>query len=206
MATNWVSLTGADLLKVLTLVAQSEANQSLAESSAAQGIIEQSDPVRRDFCVAQAVEEVRSAIRRAGRFPLSATPGTVPPEAVHHTLVIAAYRLLNSTPGLAHAFLIGEGGAETAFGRMYREAVGFVWGSSVGTGYGPVVLGLAQGAVFTPPDDPVGADWKTPVSTENPPVRSFRWSDEVASDDEYAAGVGRYGQRLSDLTNYMNSY
>lgn len=200
MATNWTVLTGADIRKVLDATAQADVNQNLADTVNPGDALDMTASNRRDECVAQAVKAVRGAIRTAGRYPYAVTASSVPPEGEWHTLVIAAWRLVNSTPGLVKSFLAGDGGAETPLARMYKEAACWVWGDGV-----PKQGGLMQGASFTEPSDPVGQDWETAVSTTNLAVSGVKWGDSLADDDEYDAGITDSGIVVSSLSQSMNT-
>lgn len=175
--------------RVVNAVSQADTNENTADSVEPGDAYDGSLANRRDLAVAQAVADVRGAIRTAGRFPFSATESAVPPEGVHHTLTIAAYRLINSTPGLVKEFMLGDSGK--AFVAMYQEACRWV-------------EGLRKGDSFTEPSDPVGRDWATAVSTSNLAVTGIRWADWRADDDEYDAGVTADGAVVSRLLNNMN--
>lgn len=201
MATNWTVLTGADIRKVLDASAQQDPNQNLAEGTLSGDELDIAAANRRDEAVAQAVKAVRGAIRSAGRYPYAVTASSVPPEGEYHTLVIAAWRLINSTPGLARSFLAGDGGAETPLAKMYREAMCWVYGDG-----NPKLGGLAQGNSFTEPSDPVGQDWATAVSSTNLAISGIKWGDNLGSDVDYDAGYTEDGQVISSLTQSMTTW
>lgn len=189
MATNWVILTGPDVQQVISVLAQSSTNENLGDSVAPGDELDLAADNRRDKCVVQAVAEVRGAIQSCGRRPLSVTAGAVPPEGEFHALVLAAWRLVNSTPGLARSFLAGDGGAETPLAKMYRDAKEWVWGAGT-----PKQGGLAQGASSVEPTDPTGQDYLTAVDNDpssasyNPAIRGVRWGDSSGTDIDYARG------------------
>src|SRR5574343_480594 len=110
-----------------------------------------------------------------GRYPVSATAGTVPPEGVRHTLVMAAYALCRPVPSLL-AVLMNEGGGFSPMGKLYTDACKWV-------------DMLRTGGSFTMPDDPAGADYSTEVGDGNPAVTAVIWGDSTADGDEYDAGV-----------------
>lgn len=204
MPTNWTVLTGTDIRKVINAVSQQDTNENLADTVQPGDELDGSLANRRDECVTQAVKLVRGAIRSAGRYPYAVTAGSVPPEGEWHTLVIAAWRLINSTPGLVRSFLAGDSGADTALSKMYKEAMEWVYGCGT-----PKAGGLAQGASFTEPDDPVGQDWLTAEDADadpaNMPVTGVLWGDSVADSDEYDAGVTEDGVIVSRMTSNMNT-
>jgi len=201
MATNWTVLTGADIRKVLNAVSQQDTNENIADTVQPGDYLEMTESNRRDECVAQAVKAVRGAIRTAGRFPYSITADAVPPEGEWPTLVIAAWRLVNSTPGLVKSFLAGDGGAETPLARMYKEAMEWVYGAGT-----PKAGGLLQGYSFTAPSDPVGFDWATAVVTgDNDAISGIQWGDSLADDHEYDAGTTDDGVIVSRFSQNMNT-
>lgn len=189
MATNWITLTGKDVRQVLTTIGQEEGNENLADTTRPGDPLEMSATNRRDQAVTAAVAEVRGVIQSAGRHPLSVTTGTVPPDAQWHTLVLAAWRLVNSTPGLARSFLAGEGGAETPLAKMHREAREWLWGKGT-----PAVGGLAQGANAVTPNDPTGADYLTAANDDitsasyNPSISGIYWGSTDGTSYDYARG------------------
>jgi len=194
-------MTGTMVRKVLTAATQSDPNQNLAEGVLDGDELNLSASNRRDEAVAEAVKEVRGAIRTAGRYPYAVTASTVPPEGEWHTLVIAAWRLINSTPGLARSFLAGDGGAETPLAKMYREAIEWIYGCGC-----PKQGGLRQGEGFTEPTDPVGVDWTTAVAADNVAISGIRWGDSVADDSEYEAGITEDGIVVNSQSQNMNTY
>lgn len=194
-------MTGVMVRKVLTAATQADPNQNLAEGTLDGDELDLAAANRRNEAVVEAVKAVRGAIRAAGRYPYAVTAESVPPEGEWHTLVIAAWRLINSTPGLARSFLAGDGGAETPLAKMYKEAIEWVYGCGC-----PKTGGLAQGTSFTEPTDPVGEDWTTAVSTTNLAISGIKWGDWQGDDDEYAAGITDDGIVISRQLNNMNTY
>jgi hypothetical protein len=201
MATNWTELVGSDVRRVLTAATQSDPNQNLAEGTLDGDYLDTAEDNRRDEALTEAIKLVRGAIRTAGRYPYSVTAAAIPPEGEWHTLVIAAWRLINSTPGLARSFLAGDGGAETPLAKMYKEAIEWIDGCGV-----PKAGGLRQGALFTLPSDPVGVDWETAVSADNVAISGIRWGDNLGSDNDYALGYDEDGHVINRLTQNMTSW
>ena len=185
MATNWITLSGADIRKVINAVSQQDTNENTADTVQPGDELVMTEANRRDECVATVVTMIRAAIRTGSRYPYAVTPDTIPPEGERFALVIAAYDLIQSTPGLVKSFLIGDNGAKTSFERRYEEAYEWIYGKLEG---GIRKGGLAGGAQFTPPTDPVGEDWTTAVSSTNPAISAIKWGDQDGNQDDYAAG------------------
>lgn len=192
MATNWIALTGADLRKVVNAVSQEDSNENTSDDVRPGDTLDMGAANRRDQLVELAVREVRAAMQVAGRYPVAVTAGTVPPDGEWHTLVLAAWRLVVSTPGLVKVFLAGEAGQDTPLSRMHKDAVAWV-------------EGLKKGASTVAPTDPCGQDYQTAVSAENPAVSGVKWGDSLADDDEYEAGVTDDGVVVSSLSQNMNT-
>lgn len=204
---NWIVLTGADVRRVISSGTQARANENTADTVLEGDAYDPAQANRRDLAVAQAVAEVRGAIRAAGRFPLSTTANSVPPEAVHHTLVLAAWRLI--TAGVGHesqgtqwALLTAT---ESPFRKEYEESCRYVSNPQHATNGLPP--GLAEGRSVTLPNlaEQTGQDWETAISTSNPAVRSIRWADSLATDEEYEDEVTAEGVIVNNLTNWMNT-
>ena len=191
MATNWKVLIGTDIRKVIDARSQLEGNQNLADDVVDGAALDPSAANRRDELVAVAVDEVRAAVRNGGRVGLSLTADSIPPEAEWHTLVLAAYRLVSSTPGLSRSLMTGDGERKAPLERMYDEAVAYVWGDRARGR-----LGLTGGDNCTEPSDPMGRDYATAVDEDedsasyNPSVSAVRYGS-VSEDTE--ADLKSYG-------------
>lgn len=173
---EWTVITGNDVWKVLSSKVLDKAdegvNGELDETNDLADVV--LADTRRGQLASEAVAEFRGAIRSAGKYPLSLTAGSVPPECARHVLNLAAYQLINSTPNLGMA-IITEKGASNPFQTFYNEAVRYL-------------ESLRSGRTITLPDDPTGQDYETAVSDDNPALRPIRWSDSNATDLEYEAG------------------
>lgn len=169
--TNWIVLTGQDLLQVLSHLVVDGANQNIDADSEEGDPLDESRPNRVDSLMKLAVAEVRGAIQSAGRFPLSVTPGAVPALAAPHTLYLAAWRLLISTPNLQMVVIEEQPVAK----QFYDKAEKFV-------------EGLTKGGTIDPPNDPTGVDYSTAVSDTNPAISAVKYGDLYATDQEYAQG------------------
>jgi hypothetical protein len=183
MSMAWTVLSGSDLRKVINAISQDTTNENLADTVKDGDELVMTDANRRDECVVQAVKLVRGAISACGR-TISATANSVPPEGEWHTLVIAAYRLVSSTPGLVKFLVAGEGDT-SPLAKMYGEAMRWVYGDPSKPRSCP---GLIAGQAYTVPIDPIGADGATAVSDDNPVFEAVR--------------VGEYGSETSDLSSY----
>lgn len=176
MATSWIALVGNDIAKVIDITSMTDANQNTVAGTEPGAALDIAQANRRDDAINMAVRTVRGAIQGAGRHPISVTTGCVPPgEAERHTSVIAAWWLINSTPGLTRSFLAGDG-QETPFGRLYKEAC--AWLDK-----------LKSGETFPLPTDPTGVDYLTAAnSTTNLLPNGISWGDQDGTDVEHEAG------------------
>lgn len=171
MPNDWTVLTGPDLRKVLSIDVLLRANQNTGAEVGKDDPLDEEAPNRAGDLVAEAVAEVRGAIRSGGRFPLSVTAGAVPPSGVRHTLYLAAWRLVLSTPNVP--MVVFE--ERAALEKPYADAAAWV-------------KALAAGGTVESPPDPTGRDYETAVSDSNPAVCAVRWADDQADDADYAAG------------------
>jgi hypothetical protein len=162
MATNWITLTGADIRLVLAAAAQDQTNENTAEGTEAGSEVDLGADNRRDLLVEDAVIRIRAAIANGQRIPISVTPDTIPPEAKLHALYLAAMPLVQSMPGLAKSLLIGEDGRKTSFERSYDRAEQFL-------------TDVMGGMNVTYPTDPVGEDGETAVTDDNPLYSAVRY-------------------------------
>lgn len=138
MATNWSVPTGQDVLKVISRVVMKATNENIVGD----GTEEYDDATknRRDEALALVVSEMRSAILLGGRFAVSETAGSVPPEAERHALNMAAFQLVNSTPSL-QMVLVNEGGVYSPFQILHKAGVDWIeW--------------VKKGGAVTAPTDP----------------------------------------------------
>lgn len=191
MAKAWQSITGDDLWQVVSRELVLKCDEDSAGGSEETDDLDTGLDSRANKAVEHAVAEVRGAIESAGRYPLSITAGTVPPEGVQHTLVIAAWRLCAIKPSLL-AVMLADGGAMSPLKGLYDKAVKWV-------------EGLGAGATFVLPTDPTGEDYATAVSATNLAISGIRWGDSLADDREYAAGETDDGIVVSRLSQNMNT-
>lgn len=157
MATNWVTptITGALSLTSASLRIPTDPNEDADTQTAA--------------AIARVVARVRGAIRSAGRYPLSCTPGTVPPEAESHVYTLAIRERAQTTRALAE-FVVSE-----SFRDMVRDANEWI-------------DAVAKGGPISMPDDPTGADYSTEVSPQNAALEPVSWGDQEGTDADYSAG------------------
>lgn len=161
MPTNWITLTGADIGKVLTAKAEEAVNENLGDDVEIGSELNLDAANRRNALVTLAIRRVRAAILNGNRVPISYTADTVPPEAEIHTLMLAAMPLVQSTPSLAKEFLVGQDGRKTSFERMYDRAEQFL-------------IDIGKGFNVTEPTDPIGEDGVNAESDVNPVFEAVR--------------------------------
>jgi hypothetical protein len=157
-STNWVAPNSASLAKVLSALVLSKSNENIDADSLAAALADPEkrrtyDPTlddRMTELVNLVVKQFRGAIQRAGRYPLSVTPGTVPPECEKSVLNMAAFELINSTPTL-QMVIITEKGASQPYATFYREAK-------------EELEALTKGRMVVPPTDPTGKDYTNPIN------------------------------------------
>jgi len=130
--------------------------------SAADGLLQDMDTTRLEKLTAMVVAEVRGAIRRAGRSPLSLTAGLVPPEGERHVYALVVQSLVASKPTLAQV------DKDNVLGKLFAAAD--KWLNET-----------VREQPATPPTDPTGRDYLTAVDedpdsdTYNPSVQSVRY-------------------------------
>ena len=116
----WVTVTGDDIRKVLSLEVEQAANENTGADVVAGTAFDSEAANRRDDIVEMVVAEVRGAIKQGGITPLSLTAGTIPPVLKAHALYIAAWRLAMSVPNLK-MIILSEAGVSAPFAK-FREA------------------------------------------------------------------------------------
>ena len=169
--TSWVVLEGSDIAALLSSLVVKKLNENIGDT------VDPNDPLnmdldnRRNMLLDMAVAEVRGAIQSAGRFPLSVTQGAVPHTAVPHALYLAAYRMINSTPGVEMVVIDGQPAAK----KFFDDACIYI-------------QRLIKGGSVEEPSDPTGVDYLTAVSDINAKVCLVRYGDLNADDTDYANG------------------
>lgn len=195
MSQAWIAPAYTDLWQIVSRKVVLKVEEDAAGGADSTNDFDSSLDTRAKEAVAHAVAEVRGAIEACGRYPVSLTAGSVPPEGVRHTLVMAAYTLCLPVPSLL-AVLMNEGGAFSPMGKLYAEAVKWV-------------DGLRTGGSFTLPTNPAGADYTTAIdddkdsATYNPTVTAVRWGCGLGDDTEFAAGITDDGVVISSLSENM---
>ena len=96
------------------------------------------------------VSQFRGAIQKAGKYPLSLTPGTIPPDLLKHVLNMAAFELVNSTQTL-QMVIFDEKGAYAPFQTFYKAAES-------------ELEKLRKGYTIVLPNDPTGEDYLTAIN------------------------------------------
>lgn len=174
MAQAWTVLAGGDLWQVVSRSVVEQVNEDSAGGKNSTNDLNESLDTRASKAVAHAVAEVRGAIENAGRYPVSVTASSVPPEAARHTLALAAYVLVGPKPSLVSVVMM-DGGMNSPIATLYAEAKRWL-------------EGVNKGGSVTTPTDPCGEDYSTAVSDSNPLPNSISWGDYQYTGDEYAAG------------------
>lgn len=189
MAKTWQIPTGGDLWQIVSREVVEKTNEDSAGGTADGNDFDTELDSRAKEAVLHAVAEVRGAIESAGRYPLSVTAGSVPPEGFQHTLAIAAWRLALIKPSLL-AVLMAEGGVYAPINQLIKDAKEWI-------------KGLRQGGSFVLPEDPTGFDYTTAVSATNRAISGIIWGDNLADDTEYEQGFTRNGKIVNQLTQDM---
>ena len=183
MATNWIVPTVQSLATILDQPLIDQCNQNIPSIP---GPLDYSKPNQAAQLLALEVQTIQSYIISSGRFPLSLTPGAIPPESEIHCLVSVVFKLVISTPSVLQQLLTQnenfplarQFAAAQEFFKQLREA--------------PSELSLVL------PTDPTGVDYATaPITTNNLlpgtqpnlQVHAVWWGDQYATVDEYEAGV-----------------
>jgi hypothetical protein len=191
MAQAWVIPSGSDLWQVVSRDVVLKSDEDSAGGTNEGGNFNENLDTRAKKAVAHAVEEARGVIRVAGRYPLSVTLASIPPEGEQHILALAAWRLVMTKPGLL-AVVMADGGVYAPINQLVKDAKEWL-------------LFLRNGGAVTLPSDPTGADYVTAVSASNPAISGVKWGDSLADDDEYEAGETEDGVVVSRLSQNMNT-
>jgi hypothetical protein len=158
MATNWKAPSGSDLAKVIAINVLATQNENIDANSIATTL--QNPEQRKKFdpalddrateLVGLVIAQFRGAIQVAGKYPLSLTLATVPPDDVKHVLNMAAYELVISTPNLK-MIVVTEKGATSPFQTFYNEAK-------------ERLAALKKAHPIVLPTDPTGQDYINPIN------------------------------------------
>lgn len=136
---------------------------------------------RADAIISLLVAQFREAIQIADRYPLSVTPGAVPPMAARHVLNMAAFQLVPSTPSLQMVIMTDKG-VYSPLQTFYKEGLEYL-------------KTIANGGGIMPPSDPTGIDYLTAVDPNtNPPVCAVIGAAivghvDASTDGELSGGV-----------------
>ena len=197
MSQTWVIPTGDDLWQVVSRSIVQKVDEDVLGGKNETNDFDGTLDTRAKKAVEYAIKEVRGAIETAGRYPVSLTAGSVPPEGQQHVLAIAAWRLCLPVPGLI-AVLMADGGAFSPIGTLYKAACDWV-------------KMIANGGSFTDATNPAGANYRTAIdnnkssATYNPAVSGLRWGCNLGDDDEFAAGITDDGVVISRFSENMNT-
>ena len=163
MATNWIVPSTGDVTTVLTtlLTGASPANVQTETNS------------RLPAALAMVVNRITGVIATQNR-SVSATVGTVPPEAQQHAAYLTAMIVAAAMPAVYTVLTQQPGGGKSLFIMMWEKAE--KWLEDV-----------SKGMAVTAPTDPV-------VDANNIPVASpLNWGDYLFSAYEYETGVDGNG-------------
>lgn len=168
-STNWIAPSFYDLYKVLSSELINKANENIDQNSVQAYLSNPSlapgyrdfDPTLDDRATEQvnlSVQQFRGAIQIAGKYPLSITPATVPPETFLHVLYLAAFGLVNSTANLAMV-VVSDKGAYSPLQICFGKANDYL-------------AQLRKGRVIALPTDPTGVDYLT-APQPNPSLPNY---------------------------------
>jgi hypothetical protein len=193
MPRAWTVPAGSDLWQVVSRSSVLKADEDSAGGTNETNSLNPDGNLdtRASKAVENVVKEVRGAIESAGRYAVSVTASSVPPEGVEMVLAAAAYRLCMPKPSLL-AVVMGDGGIVSPINRLYKE-------------YTDWLKCLREGGSFTEPTDPTGQDYTTAVGDTNLAISGVRWGDSLADGDEYDAGITSDGIVVSRLSQNMNT-
>lgn len=202
MATNWLIITGRDIVKVIAIEVFSKSNENVDQDSIdaqlAENTLRQYDPDvsnRADEQVIFAVNQFRAAIQLSNKSPLSVTAGALPPEAVKHALYMAAFGLVNSTPNLQMVVLTDKG-AVSPLADNFKKADAYL-------------QKLCKSGQCVPPSDPTGRDYLTAINIPwyGKPPSPYPAYDNTKPLNPPISAV-RFGatSRPADLTTFGSIY
>lgn len=156
--TNWMVPSSAAVYRVISTKLVSVSNQNIDLDSILSGLatpdaIVKFDPTlddRMTEILNLIVQQFRGAIQVAGKYPLSVTTGSVPPETLKHVLNMAAFELVNSQETLQMVIMTDKG-AYAPFQTFYREGQQYL-------------EAITKGRGVTIPTDPTGRDYVNPIN------------------------------------------
>lgn len=175
MATNWKTPAPADLQKVMSALVLGATDANTSPNAAPNAPIDPNAARRQQDTLTLTIQNIRGAIQNTGRYPLSVTPGSVPPEAEQYALVLAADIMTAATPRM-DMVVASVTGMYVPWKDLVKDAK--TWLKSV-----------QDGDSVTTPTDPTGQDYLTPVTADNPAIQATHWGDMYGTDSQYAAGV-----------------
>ncbi len=154
MPSNWISPTRDMIAQVISLGLMSKSNENTDDDSVEAALARNppspiafsiDDEDRATDIISLVVSQFRGAIQKAGKYPLSLTDGTVPPDLLKHVLNMAAWELVNSSQTLQMVILT-EKGAYAPFQLFYKAAEA-------------ELEKLRKGYTIVLPSDPTGEDY-----------------------------------------------
>ncbi len=195
MATNWVQPTSVDLLKVISSQLRAKSDENIGDDVQPDQVFNPDLEARGDDIILMVIAQFRGAIQKAGKYPLSLTPNTIPPDYEKHVLNMAAFELVNSTQTL-QMVIFTDKGAYAPFQTFYKAAES-------------ELEKLRKGYTIVQPSDPTGEDYLTAI---NVPWRGFGTSPFPTYDSTKPLNrplrpvrVGSQSQCV-DLQSYTSIY
>lgn len=156
MATNWINPYASDLIKVISTQLRRNSDENIPDDPSvnqptqSSGSFDPSVDSRGDEIITLIVNQFRGAIQKAGKYPLSITEGSIPPDLMKHFLNMAAFELVNSSQTLQMVVLT-EKGAYSPFQTFYKAAE-------------EELEKIRKGYAIVLPTDPTGQDYINPVN------------------------------------------
>lgn len=158
--TNWITPTANDLAKVISLEILRKSNENIDDESinaaydgAGNSIRPPYDQTLANRAAEQidlAVKQFRGAIQNGGKYPLSVTPNSVPPETLRHVLYLAAFGLVNSNANLLMV-VMNEANTYAPLQVGFKAADEYL-------------QKLTKGGNIVTPTDPTGRDYQTAIN------------------------------------------
>src|SRR5580692_3430648 len=120
--TNWIQPESSDLSKVISAQLIAKSDENIGSDVESGQTFDPNADSRSAELIILVVAQFRGAIQKGGKYPLSLTPGTIPPDLMKHVLNMAAFELVNSTQNL-QMVIMTEKGAYSPFQTFYKAAV-----------------------------------------------------------------------------------
>ena len=152
MPSNWIVLSSEDLIQVISSQLREKSDENIGDDVKPGQAFDPDLPSRADAIISLVVAQFRGAIQKAGKYPLSVTEDSIPPDLQKHVLNMAAFELVNSTQNL-QMVIMTEKGAYSPFQSFYKAA-------------NDELEKLRKGYAIVLPTDPTGADYINPINVK----------------------------------------